>query len=164
MESDNVKRMTPKDSKEIEGQRILPAIGGVAALPAAGLVSGGPESAALFCLALLTIAAGYWFWVLTDSYFYKHLTARSRGWGDLIPAITERALHCQRSMIGYCVVSILASLSGFAAMHSGLRTPVSVEAGFLVLIPLGAAVIAHALLAERSRTGMTLEMAERSRQ
>lgn len=136
--------MTPYEKKQVEGARIMPLMGAVGALPAAGLATQGPAGAPLFALAICLVAASYAFWVYTDGIYYnathrQHLTV------PLFLRMIRAGTRYQMAMMLYGTASVALTMLGFTGQHSTLSTGVSVNAGFVVAGVIFACVVAHVL-------------------
>lgn len=146
-------RVTPTDYKTLEGQRIQALMGAIAALPGAALVASGPEGAPLFGAALITVAAAFMFWIFTDGiYHFSTIPNRTADeWARLLRA----GYRYQRATILYGAASVFLSMAGFAGVHGGLSTGLSVTAGFLIDVVLFAVVLLHILWSvhERNQIG-----------
>ena len=136
--------------KSMEGQRIGAALGAIGALPAAALVLGrevGP-AAPFFALALLCIVAAYLFWLYTDGVY--HLSAAPLDVEEM-SLLMRRGYHFQYACFGYGAASLLLTLSGVAAMHSGIHTPVPIWAGFVIVLILAVIVLTHCAISQLLR-------------
>lgn len=141
--------MTPREYKEIEGARIAPVLGAIAAVPLAGLISLKAPGAPLFALALGLSAAAYVFWMLADAMY--HASCLKVCEGGEYARLRRDAYHFQYGTVGYGAASIFLSMLGFAGHHSTLRLPITVEAGFAIGIGLYAVVIVHVVWSVRER-------------
>lgn len=147
--------VTPTDYKTLEGQRIQGIMAAVAALPGAALVASGPAGAPFFALALGTVAAAFMFWIYTDG-IYHFSTIQPRNeveWSRLLRA----GYRYQAFTVAYAAGSIFLTMSGFAAVHSGLRLPISVGTGFAIDMVLFAAVLGHVCWCLRERNAIGVE-------
>lgn len=145
-ESGRVTLVNDYEWKQLEGQRIMPVLGAMAAVPGAAIIAASPAGAPLFCAALMLIAAAYVFWLFTDGIY--HLTVHAHKlptYPDLLKRWMPRGLHFQLMTVLYGGGSVICTVAGFAGQHSTLRGPLSVEQGFLVLIPLSAFILSHVL-------------------
>ncbi len=135
--------LTPTDYKTLEGQRIQAVMAAVAALPGAALVASGPSGSPFFAAALVTVAASFAFWIFTDAiYHYSMVKPRSDlEWKQMMNA----SLHFFWAHVGYLIASIGLTMAGFAAVHSGIKTNVSVAAGFGVAALIAFVVAAHVI-------------------
>lgn len=124
--------VTPKEYKEIEGQRVAPVLGAIAALPAAALIGLGASGAPLFALAIGFAAASYVFWILQDAMYHASCLEVCNA-GEY-RRLARDAYHFQGGNVLYAAASVFLSMSGFAAQHSTLRTSISVEAGFVIAL------------------------------
>ncbi len=145
-ESGRVTLVNDYEWKQLEGQRIMPVLGAMAAVPGAAIIAASPAGAPLFCAALMLIAAAYVFWLFTDGIY--HLTVHAHKLPEY-PALLKRwmprGLHYQLMTVLYGAGSVICTVAGFAGQYSALRTPLSVEQGFLALIPLSALILSHVL-------------------
>lgn len=131
--------------KEMEGARIQPLLGAVAALPAAALVLGKDSTAGapLFLAALGFVAVAYIMWMCADSVFYLHYLhdhAENPAEGRRLDRVGYYLSWCT---YGYGAVSIITAGLGVAGMHSSLRTPLSVETGFVIALVFIVAAAVH---------------------
>lgn len=147
--------VTPTDYKTLEGQRIQALMAAVAALPGAALVASGSKGAPLFAAALVAIAGAFMCWIFTDGiYHFSTVPNRSqRDWARLLRA----GYRYQWSTILYGAMSILLSISGFAGVHSGQTTTVSVAAGFWLALAFFGAVFVHICWCANERNQIGLE-------
>lgn len=153
--------VTPKEYKEIEGQRVAPVLGAIAALPAAALIALGPEGAPLFALAIGFAAASYVFWILQDAMY--HASCLEVCNADEYRRLSRDAYHFQGANVLYAAASVLLSMAGFAGQHSTLRGPISVEIGFVVSLTAFLLVCVHIWLSvlERNAIDRMIEAAAR---
>lgn len=143
--------VTPKEYKEVEGQRIAPVLAAIAALPAAGLLTLKAPGAPIFIVALAFIAAAYVFWLFGDAVYHAYFgTSLSEEPSPKL--MSDFSQHCQYATFGYAVASVMTSFLGLAAHHSTLRSPLSVELGFIVGIFVAGAVASHAFWALQKRS------------
>ncbi|WP_461344460.1 hypothetical protein [Brevundimonas sp. GN22] len=149
------KSVTPTDYKTLEGQRIQAVMAAVAALPGAALVATGPQGAPFFAGALIAIAASFMFWIYTDT-IYHLSTIQPRQpseWQRLIRA----GYRYQGSCLAYGVASILLSLSGFAAHHTGLVGPWSVSTGFGLAFIFFVVCVGHVVWSSHERNQISAQ-------
>ena len=136
--------------KAMEGQRIGAVLGAIGALPAAALVLGeevGP-GAPFLALALACVVAAYLFWLYTDGVY--HLTSAPLNEGER--AGMERiGYHFQHACFGYGVTSLLLTLFGVAAVHSGVYSTIPIWAGFLVVLVFALGIVAHCAVSQLLR-------------
>lgn len=136
--------------KSMEGQRIGAALGAIGALPAAALVLGkevGP-AAPFFALALVGIVAAYLFWLYTDGVY--HLSSAPLNEQETL-VLKRLGYHFQHACFAYGAMSLLLTLFGVAAVHSGIHTPIPIWAGFAVVLILAIAVLTHCGIAQLLR-------------
>ena len=146
--------VTPTESKTLEGQRLTALFGGIATLPAAALVAKGAAGAPLFVMAICFVVAAYMFWIFTDDVYEASITIRP---GDPeYPALERLGYRYQWACFGYAAGSILMTLIGFAGVHSKLRTPISVEAGFIIVAVLALVVTANVGWSMHVRNGLVM--------
>lgn len=138
--------VTDFEWKQLEGQRIMPVLGAVAALPGAALIAAGPAGAPLFCAALVMIAAAYIFWLFTDGIYELTVHAKAlENRMELVKRWLGRGFHFQLMMVLYGAGSVICTVAGMAGEHSSLRVPVTTEQGFLLMGALMAVVLVHVL-------------------
>lgn len=137
--------------KQLEGQRIMAALGGVAAVPGAGLISTGPAGAPLFAASLMLAAAAYACWLFTDGIYHVSVQARDLigKFQTMLPAFKSLGVPLSRMTVVYAVASVLCTIGGFFGAHGSWRTPVSVEWGFLITLALSIVVGGHVLWVQR---------------
>lgn len=145
--------VTPAESKNIEGQRLTALFGAIGALPGAALVASGPQGAPLFILAICAVAAAYMFWMFTDDTFEASITIRPEDseWRRL----SWLGYFYQWSTFGYGALSIALTLTGFAGVHSNLRSGISVEAGFVFSFIAALAMVGHVGISMHLRNALT---------
>ena len=153
--------MSHRDMQDAEAARIGPLLGAIATVPAGALVVGRDASAGapLFAIALAFIAASYVAWICTDG-INEHTV--KLGAGPLSDKLFAGATHCSWSCVGYGAASLLASIMGFVGMHSTIRTPLSVEAGFGLALALSLGVVAHTIWTFQLRNQLSLTAAYES--
>ncbi len=127
--------VTEYEWKQIEGQRIMAALGGAAALPAAGLLTGTGQGAPLFAAALASVTAAYHCWLLTD--WTYHLSIKLKA-ADLLslyrPRLIRFGVPAQYATLLHIVIAVIATLLGFAGERTALTTGISAEAGFIAAL------------------------------
>lgn len=133
--------MTPTEYKSLEGQRIQAVLGAVAALPGAALVASGAEGAPMFAAGLIAVAAAFMCWIYTDGVYHCSLVPNQTEaeWDRLLRA----GYRYQWGTFGYGALSIVLTLSGFAGVHSELRSPLTVGQGFMVDAIFATVVVVH---------------------
>lgn len=153
--------VTPKEYKEIEGQRIAPVLGAIAALPAAALIALGPSGAPLFALAIGFAAVSYVFWILQDAIY--HASCLEVCNASEYKRLSRDAYHFQAGNVLYAAASVLLSIAGFAGHHSMLRVPVSVETGFILSLLMFMLVCLHVWFSvvERNAIDRMIDIASR---
>lgn len=127
-------------------------LGAIGALPGAALVIGKDASAGapFFCAAVVCISAAYVSWLCTDAMNSRTVTL---GKDEYAKETANMALYSSWCTVAYGMLSLLSSAIGFTAMHSGIRTSVTVDWGFYALGGFSIAVAAHiiTLLSQRNR-------------
>lgn len=153
--------VTPKEYKEIEGQRVAPVLGAIAALPAAALIGLDSPGAPLFALAIGFAAASYVFWILQDAMY--HASCLEVCNADEYARLARDAYHFQAGNVLYAGASVMLSMAGFAGQHSTLRTSISVETGFVVALVTFLMVCVHIGIAvvERNAIDRMIDTAAR---
>ena len=146
-----------KDFKEMEAGRIQPLLGAISALPGAALVLGKDASAGapLLIVALAFAAAAYVFWVCSDSVFAQHYDYDCAGQRTEAEKTANGGRDLSWATFGYGSASLLCTALAFAAIHSTLRTPLSVEAGFVVAMVTIFGTIYHCVHAIKKRDALT---------
>lgn len=144
--------VTPKEYKEIEGQRVAPVLGAIAALPAAALIGLDSPGAPLFALAIGFAAASYVFWILQDAMY--HASCLEVCNADEYKRLARDAYHFQSWNVLYAGASVMLSIAGFAGQHSTLRAPISVEAGFVAALVTFLGVCVHIAFAVHERNAI----------
>ncbi len=152
--------VTPTDYKTLEGQRIQALMAAVATIPGAALVASGPEGAPLFAAALIMIAASFMFWIFVDGVYHLSTIPNrdAKEWARLVGA----GYRYQAGCVLYGAASIFLSMAGFAGVHSGWTTGVSVLVGFWFVLGLFAGVMLHILWSLNERNQLTLEARDAS--
>lgn len=146
----NVRRMDDKDVKQLEGQRIMAALGGIAAVPGAGLIYMDAPGAPLFAAALVLVAGAYVCWLFTDGVYFLSVLARNMGKFRLFfPVLNGLGQPLSVGTIMYGGASLLSTLAGFLGAHGSWRVPVSVEAGFVLAALLGLVMLGHVMWARQ---------------
>jgi len=144
-------RMNDSEWKQLEGQRIMAALGGIAAIPGAGLIYLGPAGAPLFAAALVLVAGAYVSWLFTDNIYHLSVLVRDRGKIRLfLPAMMSLGTPLQMSTILYGAASLLCSIAGMIGAHGAWRVPVSVDVGLVITLIMALAMVAHVLTAHRA--------------
>lgn len=150
--------VTPREYKEIEGARIAPVLGSIAAVPLAGLIALSSPASPFFVVALALSAGAYIFWMLTDTAY--HISTLSLMEGKDWQWLSSRAYHFQHATLAYGALSVLMSAFGFAAHHSSLRGPLDVNAGFIIAVVVVVFGIAHAVWAALERNRLFSRVSE----
>jgi hypothetical protein len=143
--------MNDSEWKQLEGQRIMAALGGIAAIPGAGLIYLGAAGAPLFAAALVLVAGAYVCWLFTDNIYHLSVLVRDRGKLRLfLPAMMTLGVPLSLSTILYGAASLLCTIAGFIGAHGSWRVPVSVDVGLVVALGIGLAMLAHLLTVYRT--------------
>jgi|GEM_PF-2410970 len=143
-------RMNDTEWKQLEGQRIMAALGGIAALPGAALISLGPAGAPLFATALVLVAGAYVCWLFTDNIYHLSVLVRDRGKIRLfLPAMMSLGTPLQMSTILYGAGSLVCTIAGMIGAHGAWRVPVSVDVGLVITLGIALAMLAHVLTMHR---------------
>ena len=132
--------------KELEAARIQPLLGAISALPGAALVfsgDGASSGAPLFVLALVLIAAAYLSWMCSDAVFSVHWDNQEAGDYERASELETIGYYLGWATVAYGIASLTVTAFGFAAVHSTLRLPISVDLGFIITLCVSALVIAH---------------------
>lgn len=142
----------------MEGGRIQPLLGAISALPGAALVLGKDASAGapLLVVALGFAAAAYIFWMCTDSVFALEYDYASASQELEAQQAAKVGTYMSWATFYYGGASLICTVSAFAAIHSSLRTSLSVEVGFMVGIVTIVAAIGHCTHAIHVRNRLTL--------
>ena len=145
--------------KAMEGQRIQAVLAAVGALPAAALVLGKEVSsgAPFFALALVTTTAAYLFWLYVDGVYYLTMAPLEREEREFM---ARRGYHFQHACFAYGSSSLLLSLYGLAAVHSGLTTSIPVWVGFVVTLVLALAILLHCAVCQLIRNKLLVIAAQ----
>ncbi len=142
--------MNDSEWKQLEGQRIMAALGGIAAIPGAGLIYLGAAGAPLFAAALVLVAGAYVCWLFTDNIYHLSVLVRDRGKLRLfLPAMMTLGVPLSLSTILYGAASLLCTILGMIGAHGAWRVAVTVDVGLVITLAIGLAMLAHVLTAHR---------------
>ncbi len=143
-------RMNDTEWKQLEGQRIMAALGGIAALPGAALISLGPAGAPLFATALVLVAGAYVCWLFTDGVYHMSVQARTVDKFRLfLPAMTSLGNPLSLATLVYGAGSLVCTIAGMIGAHGAWRVPVSVDVGLVLTLGVALAMLAHVLTMRR---------------
>lgn len=152
--------MTPTEYKALEGNKIQPMLGALAAVASGGLFSFGASSAPFFLLAALAVPVSYVFWLGVDNYFLMQLEAKTAGLENKLPELREATIGCQSFMLTYFIVSIGSISIGFYAHFGTYKAPINVDCGFLIVGIIALLGVAHATGSILKRRSVRLSLVE----
>jgi hypothetical protein len=139
--------MTPADFKALEGEKIQPLLGAIAALGAGGLLSLGADGAPFFLLSVTSIVGAYCFWLGVDNHYFTQIETKGIRHGILLwKVLVRQATQSQIYMIFYIMVSIVSLILGFYGAYGTIKLSVSIDVGFAISGLLILAGLGHCAL------------------